>query len=162
MRAWDGTYSVQQPLIEALYGGRTPIEVLALLLGEASAAGYDIVRATFKGLPEGTTSRRRGAGRSTTACSRGAPSRRSSAVARAGAERWRPASERRRPATAAAAGLEAVFVADASVYDGRFANNAWLQELPDPLTQDHLGQRGAAQPGDGRRGSGSSTATSSG
>ena len=32
-------------------------------------------------------------------------------------------------------GLEAVFRADPSVHDGRFANNAWLQELPKPLTK---------------------------
>ena len=32
-------------------------------------------------------------------------------------------------------GLEVVFRADPSVYDGRFANNAWLQELPKPLTK---------------------------
>ena len=30
---------------------------------------------------------------------------------------------------------EVVFAADYKVYDGRFANNAWLQELPDPLTK---------------------------
>src|SRR5581483_3381216 len=31
--------------------------------------------------------------------------------------------------------LEVVFEVDASVYDGRFANNGWLQELPRPLTK---------------------------
>jgi molybdopterin-containing oxidoreductase family iron-sulfur binding subunit len=36
---------------------------------------------------------------------------------------------------AAAAGLEIVFRPDPSVYDGRFANNAWLQELPKSLTK---------------------------
>ena len=36
---------------------------------------------------------------------------------------------------AAASGLEVVFRADPSVYDGRFANNAWLQELPKSLTK---------------------------
>ena len=32
-------------------------------------------------------------------------------------------------------GLQLVFYRDASVYDGRFANNSWLQECPDPLTK---------------------------
>ena len=32
-------------------------------------------------------------------------------------------------------GYEVVFRADPSIYDGRFANNGWLQELPKPLTK---------------------------
>ena len=28
-----------------------------------------------------------------------------------------------------------VFFTDTKVYDGRFANNGWLQELPDPMTR---------------------------
>jgi MoCo/4Fe-4S cofactor protein with predicted Tat translocation signal len=39
------------------------------------------------------------------------------------------------PAGEGQAGLEVVFRADPSVYDGRFANNAWLQELPKSLTK---------------------------
>ena len=41
------------------------------------------------------------------------------------------AAARRAPS----AGLEIAFVADPKVYDGRFANNAWLQELPHPITK---------------------------
>ena len=37
--------------------------------------------------------------------------------------------------TPAAGGYEIVFRADPSIYDGRFANNGWLQELPRPLTK---------------------------
>ena len=32
-------------------------------------------------------------------------------------------------------GLDVVFLPDPSIYDGRFANNAWLQELPKALTK---------------------------
>ncbi|NOT26235.1 MAG: TAT-variant-translocated molybdopterin oxidoreductase [Acidobacteria bacterium] len=39
------------------------------------------------------------------------------------------------PAAAEVSGLEIVFRPDPSVYDGRFANNAWLQELPKALTK---------------------------
>jgi molybdopterin-containing oxidoreductase family iron-sulfur binding subunit len=38
-------------------------------------------------------------------------------------------------AARAAEGLDVVFRPDPSVYDGRFANNAWLQELPKSLTK---------------------------
>ncbi len=41
-----------------------------------------------------------------------------------------------------------------TLHDGRFANDGWLQELPDPLTKHHLGQPGAREPedrGDARR-----------
>jgi MoCo/4Fe-4S cofactor protein with predicted Tat translocation signal len=36
---------------------------------------------------------------------------------------------------AASGGFELVFRTDPSIYDGRFANNGWLQELPKPLTK---------------------------
>ena len=32
-------------------------------------------------------------------------------------------------------GMEIAFAADPKVYDGRFANNVWLQELPHPITK---------------------------
>src|SRR5262249_6981449 len=32
-------------------------------------------------------------------------------------------------------GVEIVFRPDPTVYDGRFANNGWLQELPKPITK---------------------------
>jgi len=40
-----------------------------------------------------------------------------------------------RAATAAGTGLEVAFQLDPRVYDGRFANIAWLQELPDPVSK---------------------------
>jgi molybdopterin-containing oxidoreductase family iron-sulfur binding subunit len=42
-RAYDGTVSVQQPLIAPLYNGRTAHEIVSVLLGEPKSS-YDIVR----------------------------------------------------------------------------------------------------------------------
>src|SRR6185369_3062027 len=38
-------------------------------------------------------------------------------------------------AASAASGLEIIFRPDPTIWDGRFANNGWLQELPKPLTK---------------------------
>ena len=37
--------------------------------------------------------------------------------------------------TPARSGLEIIFRPDPTIWDGRFANNGWLQELPKPLTK---------------------------
>jgi len=48
-RAFDGTVSIIQPLIEPLYGGKTAGEVIAALLGnQADATSYDLVRAYWQ------------------------------------------------------------------------------------------------------------------
>ena len=47
-RAVGGTLSVVQPLILPLFGGRTPVEVLGLMVGDKDRPGYDIVRDTWK------------------------------------------------------------------------------------------------------------------
>ena len=130
VRAWDGTVSVVQPLIEPLYGGRTPIELVATLLGDVEPRGHELVRATFAATVgaadiEGAwrTALRDGvvAGSAPPAVAVGP--RGETLAARLAALRG----------AAAAAGYELVFTADATLRDGRFANNAWLQELPDPL-----------------------------
>ena len=42
--------SIVQPLIEPLFDGRSPIEVLSLIVDEKPRTGYDIVRETVKSL----------------------------------------------------------------------------------------------------------------
>src|SRR5262249_30329362 len=42
--------------------------------------------------------------------------------------------------------LELNFLPDLRVYDGRFANNAWLQELPDPISKQEWGNSGWMSP----------------
>ena len=163
VRAWDGTVSVQQPLIEPLYGGRSPIEVLAVALGERATGGYEIVRVTLGELAR--------------AADFEATWRRTLHDGVLAGSAWstvRPEPIRHEPLDLSggtpeagsrggtAGSVEVVFCPDARVYDGRFANNAWLQELPDPLTKLTWDNAAPAQPGHRRCGRASSTGTSSG
>jgi molybdopterin-containing oxidoreductase family iron-sulfur binding subunit len=52
---------------------------------------------------------------------------------RAGTDTARQAEAGRAPS--AGSGLEIIFRPDPTIWDGRFANNGWLQELPKPLTR---------------------------
>ncbi len=47
-RAYDGTVSIIQPLIAPLYNGKSALEFVALLSGQADATGYDLVRAYWQ------------------------------------------------------------------------------------------------------------------
>ena len=137
-RAWDGTLTLRQPLIEPLYGGRTDIEVLAALLGEPPFGGHEIVRATMRTAapPVGFETFWRSALRDGvvpgSAWDPIEPKFDPSALAVA-MDGLRVLVEAHLPPSAEH--LELVLTADAKVYDGRFANNGWLQELPDAITK---------------------------
>ncbi len=120
-RALDGTAGIVQPVIAPLYQGMSPHELVSRLASELKA-GYDLVRETWtardwqaalrKGIVDGT---------------------RFSEV-RASAKAISITAQEKPTAWSVR------FVPDESVLDGRFANNAWLQELPRPdskLTWDN-------------------------
>jgi molybdopterin-containing oxidoreductase family iron-sulfur binding subunit len=128
VRAEDGTASIVQPLIAPLFQGRTDAEIVDLLLGGGRRA-YDLVRATWNkdaapgfekawrralhdGLLEGTT----------------APLE--PVAAKAG-----DVAAALKSRKASGGGLEVTFRPDPHAFDGRFANNGWLQELPDSLAK---------------------------
>ncbi|HEX8963618.1 MAG TPA: 4Fe-4S dicluster domain-containing protein [Rhodocyclaceae bacterium] len=123
-RAFDGTLSVIQPLIRPLYGGRSARAVLAMLGEPAPPSDYEAVRAAL-GMPAGSAEAE-AAWRRTLID--GAVRDSASTPLRLSVAR-----DLRAPALQHVA-LTAVFTPDASVADGRHANNAWLQELPRPLT----------------------------
>ncbi|MGZ3315688.1 MAG: 4Fe-4S dicluster domain-containing protein [Isosphaeraceae bacterium] len=129
LRAFDGTATIQQPLIAPLYGGKSALEVLALLLGEPGRSGLEIVREYWgrQSLPGDFESAWHQALRTGTV---DGTARKPKAVAPRGNDIPSPA-----PRAGESAGLELVFRPDPAVWDGRFANNAWLQELPRPLTR---------------------------
>ncbi|MEO5896600.1 MAG: TAT-variant-translocated molybdopterin oxidoreductase [Vicinamibacterales bacterium] len=128
-RAVGGTRSVVQPLILPLFGGRSPVEVLGLMLEGKDRPGYDLVRETWKTiLVEGEFDK---AWNRVLHAGFLAGSDLSEIVPPVTAAR--PASQA--AASAAGAGMEIVFLPSPSLHDGRFANEGWLQELPDPLTK---------------------------
>ena len=135
-RAFDGSVSIVQPLIAPLFGGRTTLDVLALYTRPATTTAYDIVREQAKlGAPPGEaaaeTRWRRALTRGVldeTATPTVTPVLGWAAIARA------------LQASAASVGrgddgLEIVFPLDLRVHDGRFADNAWLLELPASITK---------------------------
>jgi molybdopterin-containing oxidoreductase family iron-sulfur binding subunit len=180
-RAYDGTVSIVQPLIEPLYQSKSAHELLAVFTPQYDKKPYDIVRDYWRGAspqPDGTR-QTAGAGNET------ASGRGSSPTVREGAATptsqptpsgdfeswWRKcvhdgfvpntalpvksvsaktdASATNTGGTSAvpASGspivresstngtFELVFRTDPTIYDGRFANNGWLQELPKPLSK---------------------------
>jgi Fe-S-cluster-containing dehydrogenase component/anaerobic selenocysteine-containing dehydrogenase len=128
----SGHYAIQQPLIAPLFDARSDIELLAVLAGE-EARGATIVRATANahGLGEELTWQgvlQKGIAPGMQAQVMGAIPLMDDAIATA--VRLLPA-----PAATGPENLEAVFLSDTKLFDGRFANNAWLLELPDPITR---------------------------
>lgn len=127
--AVDGTYSLVQPLIQPIWHGRSQIEVLSHLAGKPRK-GHEIVRAGFLGSRGGEDSWQKvlhdgvleGSSRYV------GVDLDEGAVARAAAKVTAPA----KPTESSMAVL---FQVDEKVHDGRFANNAWLQELPGPMTK---------------------------
>ena len=155
--AVDGTTSLQQPLIAPLFGGLSEIEVLARIVGRPAASGYELVKETWAAHAAGAVDAWRdwlhegvvpavspvalAAATSAKAREAAAPLAREAAStagdvaavvsAPALAQAWLPLP----PAAAGGDGLEVNFTIDTKVLDGRYANNAWLQELPDPMTK---------------------------
>src|SRR5579864_8715892 len=127
-RAYDGTVSIIQPLIAPLYNGKSALEFIAMLSGQADASGYDLVRAYWqkqhtgadfdqfwrKSLHDGWIEGTAFAPKSVTAKSAAAP-------------------QESKPADANA--IELNIRRDPTIYDGQFSNNGWLQELPKPMSK---------------------------
>ncbi|MCS6885950.1 MAG: TAT-variant-translocated molybdopterin oxidoreductase [Acidobacteriota bacterium] len=129
-RSYDGTASIQQPLIEPLYGGKSAIEVVSVVLG-AEKGGYDLVKSYWQS--------RFGADSEKLwkkSLSDGVIGGTAFAEVRPGTLQVAAVSEAIGAASRSGLGeLELNFIPCASVWDGRYSNNGWLQELPDPMTK---------------------------
>jgi MoCo/4Fe-4S cofactor protein with predicted Tat translocation signal len=118
----DGTLVPIQPLIQPLFGGLAELEFIARIAGESQTNPYEIVKATFAGSDEN----------------------------------WKKflfngflVNSTVKPLEAVfnkkisptmtvipfTDDLDVVFYRDSKVDDGRYTNNGWMQELPDPITK---------------------------
>jgi molybdopterin-containing oxidoreductase family iron-sulfur binding subunit len=146
-RSFDGTISIVQPLILPLYAGKSAHEILDAMVSPPGRSDYDIVHdfwnsknpgANFEDgwrkalhdgliantkLPEKKTTLRAfqssGTGVSPVSSSKENPLEK--------LDGW--------DAHPTTQNLEITFHPDATIFDGRFANNGWLQELPKPITK---------------------------
>ena len=133
--AADGSYLAVQPMIMPLFGGLSEIDLLNMLLGRPKIEGPEVVQETFRA--SGVTGDFQAAW---------------SKFLHDGFAPQPPARERAAALNTAAAGSlgqqlwaptpaptpdspEIVFVRSYAIDDGRYSNNGWLQELPDPVTK---------------------------
>jgi len=136
-RTSDGTIVPIQPLIEPLDNGRSALTVVAQLSGFDTTVPYEIVRRAFrKAIATGTPDFE----------SRWRKFLHDGVLEGSAYPLAKPALQWKSVAAALAAmrpvqsrlsvdSLEVVFDQDAKVGDGRFANNGWLQEVPDPVSK---------------------------
>jgi molybdopterin-containing oxidoreductase family iron-sulfur binding subunit len=134
-RAYDGTYGIVQPLIQPLYGSKSEHELLAVFEDDPTKSGYELVRSYWKSTrPAGADfenfwrqSVYQGLIRGTALAPRTMRVKKTdfsvAATAGVGAQNS-PNYE-----------FQLIIRPDPSIYDGRFANNGWLQEVPKPLTE---------------------------
>ena len=133
VRGHDGSVALIQPLIAPVYGGKSPAELFTTLTGQTVGDPLELVKATWKAHfdaevkgPEfelwwNATVREGVVGK---VVAKPADGTGTVNLARLGEF-----------AQAKAGGIEVQFRADPCLYDGRFANNGWLQELPKPVTK---------------------------
>jgi molybdopterin-containing oxidoreductase family iron-sulfur binding subunit len=133
-RTADGTIVPVQPMILPLFNGMSELALLARLLGEAVTDPYTLVYNTVTklagGEPEQAFRRFLYDGLLAGTVHRPVDGLEPRADASAAILEGAPKSP-----TVGPQSLEVRFVADSRVDDGRFANNGWLQECPDPITR---------------------------
>jgi molybdopterin-containing oxidoreductase family iron-sulfur binding subunit len=148
-RAFDGTITIQQPQVKPLYGGHSPQQVLAILLGDVTPDDYTIVRAFWQ---DRTRQESRGdfdsfwyeAVRAGTVPNSAAPSLTLTPKSDIVASLPPPATEQ-------SGQLQALFRPDEVHWDGRYADNPWLLEMPRPFTRLTWDNAALIAPGTAKR-----------
>jgi molybdopterin-containing oxidoreductase family iron-sulfur binding subunit len=131
-RAFDGTVTIQQPQVRTLYGGHSGQELLAVLLADTSPDDYALVRGYWQ-----QEAQQKGSGNFEEfwhESLRSGVVKDSAAAPVTAAPKFDLAADSL-PLAPAEAAITVVFRPDPLVWDGRFADNAWLLEMPRPFTR---------------------------
>jgi molybdopterin-containing oxidoreductase family iron-sulfur binding subunit len=117
--SYDGVASIIQPQIQPLHDGMSEIEFVHAIVQGKDLKGYDLVKATWSDFSSSWNK-----------------------ILHDGISDWSvnastPSAKVITPSSTAnaAEGIEVVIKADSKIFDGRYANNGWLQELPDSMTK---------------------------
>ena len=126
----DGTLVPVQPLIQPLFGGLSELDFLWRILGQ-SLGSILAVRSTHGSFVDGEQWKKFLFNGFVAGSSKSLENvkmvKSTSALNQLLVEAGKP--------VLSASNLEVVFFRDAKVDDGRYANNGWMQELPDPITK---------------------------
>ncbi len=135
VRSLDGTLGIIQPMIEPLYDSHSSLEMMSLLVTGRDRRGYDIVRYYWQDILKGTDYEKEWRKilhdglKESSAYPLMIPQIDHYALT----ESLKNLPQQEGAITAE--NLEIVFTVSPSLFDGRFANNGWLQELPDSMTK---------------------------
>ena len=128
VRSYDGTVSVVQPMIDPLYGGHSAHHVLQMLLNDPLQSPYEAVRETWRPVIEKNAKGDFEAGWRKTLHDGWIESTAFDAKATVPA-----AFHGSVPAPSPKDSIEIIYRPDPTIYDGRWSNVGWLQELPKPI-----------------------------
>ena len=128
--SYTGSRSIIQPQIEPLHGGLSEIEFLNMIVDGSFTKGYDLIRETWQGVYRSNFENKW-----RTILHDGVDDNEGFTAVNARLSRRFTSSISGYLNSTPSSGIEVVIRPDNSVFDGRYANNGWLQELPDPMTK---------------------------
>lgn len=144
VRAVDGTLSICQPTIDPLLGGKTPVELLAILAGLEVRDGKSIAKQTAAAILGGSLSERTWKEALHSGFVPNTASKVFAGEIKADAKVLTANDLRTRVYELAdgeiklgfdPVNLEVLVLPSDTIYDGRLGNNGWLQECPQPVTK---------------------------
>lgn len=128
----EGVKGITQPQIQPLFGGISFVEFLAALLQNnlTAPSGYDLVQSTWNSIlsPDFTSGWKK-------VLHDGVYSGKQKKSANPFLSKTAVQTVFKKHPIQSGNGFEVVFKSSSSVFDGRLANNGWLQESPDPITK---------------------------